>query len=111
MRGKQSLYKCLPFVLAAMALVVTGCPHNQYLVQLKPQGDGIERTLVFYREDGVNTNTGAPNYQPFEAGELAAVTALYPAPVRPTPADVTLSGVCSPMNCRAISAARALIPT
>jgi hypothetical protein len=78
-RGRHSLYKCLPLALAAMALVVTGCPHNQYIVQLKPQGDRIERTLVFYREDGVNTNTGTPNYQPFGAGELAAITALYPA--------------------------------
>jgi hypothetical protein len=26
--GKHSLCKCLPFALAAMALVVTGCPHN-----------------------------------------------------------------------------------
>ncbi len=78
-RGKHSLYKCLPFVLAAMALVVTGCPHNQYIVQLKPQGNSIERTLVFYREDGVNTNTGTPNYQPFDAAELAAITSLYPA--------------------------------
>jgi len=79
MRGKQSLYKCLPFALAAMALVVTGCPHNQYVVQLKPQGSRIERTLVFYCEDGVNTNTGTPNYQAFNADELAAITALYPA--------------------------------
>jgi len=78
-RGKHSLYKCLPFTLAAMALVVTGCPHNQYIVQLKPQGNSIERTLVFYREDGVNTNTGTPNYQPFDAAELAAITSLYPA--------------------------------
>jgi hypothetical protein len=62
-----------------MALVVTGCPHNQYLVELKPQGNVMERTLVFYREDGVNTNPGAPNYQSFDAGELAAITALYPA--------------------------------
>jgi len=77
--GKQSLCKCLPFALAAMALVVTGCPRNQYIVQLKPQGNRIERMLVFYREDGVNTNTGAPNYQPFDAAELAAITALYPA--------------------------------
>jgi hypothetical protein len=78
MRGKHSLNKCLPFVLAAMALVVTGCPHNQYIVQLKPQGNSIERTLVFYREDGVNTNTGTPNYQPFDAAELAAIASLYP---------------------------------
>ena len=27
----------------------------------------------------MNTNTGAPNYQPFDAAELAAITALYPA--------------------------------
>jgi hypothetical protein len=77
--GKHSLYQCLPFALVAMALVVTGCPHNQYVVQLKPRGNTIERTLVFYREDGVNTNTGAPNYQTFNAGELAAIAALYPA--------------------------------
>ena len=77
--GKPSFSKCLPFVLAAVAFVVTGCPHNQYIVELKPQGHVMERTLVFYREDGVNTNTGVPNYQPFEAAELAAITALYPA--------------------------------
>jgi hypothetical protein len=77
-RGKHSLYKCLPFALAALAFVVTGCPHNQYVVQLKPRGNIIERTLVFYREDGVNTNTGVPNYQPFDAAELAAISSLYP---------------------------------
>ena len=77
--GKLSFSKCLPFALVVMALVVTGCPHNQYFVELKPQGDTLERTLVFYREDGVNTNTGVPNYQSFDAAELAAITALYPA--------------------------------
>ncbi len=72
--------KWLPFVLVAMALVVTGCPRNQYLIQLKPRGNIIERTLVFYCEDGgVNTNTGAPNYKHMEAAELAAITARYPA--------------------------------
>ena len=78
-RGKLLFSKSLPFVLAATALVVTGCPHNQYFVELKPQGNTLERTLVFYREDGVNTNTGVPNYQPFETAELAAITAVYPA--------------------------------
>ena len=77
LREKQSLYKCLPFALAAMAFVVTGCPHNDYTVELKPQGNHIERTLVFYRADGANTN-GTPNYQAFDAEELAAITALYP---------------------------------
>ena len=61
-----------------MTLVVTGCPHNEYFVELKPQGKVMERTLVFYCEDGVNTNTGLPNYQSFDPGELAAIRALYP---------------------------------
>jgi len=76
-RGRHSLSKCLPFALAAIAILVTGCPHNQFIVELKPQGNGIERTLVFYCEDGTNTN-GIPNYQSFDANELAAITALYP---------------------------------
>ena len=61
-----------------MAFVVTGCPYNQYTVELKPHGNTIERTLVFYREDGVDTNSGAPNYQAFNPDELAAITSLYP---------------------------------
>jgi len=69
----------MPLGLALVALLVTGCPHNEYMVELKPQGNLIERTLTFYREDGVNTNTGAPNYQTFDADELAAIAALYPA--------------------------------
>jgi len=77
--GKQSRSHWPPFALAALAFVVTGCPHNQYLVELKPQGNTIERTLVFYREDGVDTNSGTPNYQAFNADELAAIRALYPA--------------------------------
>jgi len=62
-----------------MVLVVTGCPHNEYIVQLNPRGNSIERTLVFYCEDGVNSKTGTPNYQSFGTNELAAITALYPA--------------------------------
>ena len=77
--GKHSHSKCLPFALAAMAMVVTGCPHNEYIVELKPQGNSIERTLVFFCADGMNTNTGVPNYQSFGTAELAAIIALYPA--------------------------------
>jgi hypothetical protein len=62
-----------------MALVVTGCPHNQYIVELKPRGNSIERTLVFYREDGTDANTGATNYKAFDEAELAAITSVYPA--------------------------------
>ena len=73
-----ALHKVLPFALAALALVVTGCPHNQYIVELKPRGNAIERTLVFYREDGVDTNTGVPNYKTFDVDELTWIVSLYP---------------------------------
>ncbi len=75
----RSLYKYLPLFAAALAFVLTGCPRNQYIVQLKPQGDRIERTLIFYCEDGVNAKTGTPNYKAFDAAELTAIAALYPA--------------------------------
>ena len=59
--------------------MVTGCPQKEYIVELKPQGSGVERTLVFYCADGVNTNTGTPIYLSFDPAELAMITALYPA--------------------------------
>jgi hypothetical protein len=79
MRRKDSLDLRLPILVTVTALLVTGCPHNQYVLELKPQGDRLDRTLVFYCEDDVNTNTGAPNYQPFGARKLAAITSLYSA--------------------------------
>jgi hypothetical protein len=74
----HSLHKFLPFALAVMAFLVTGCPQKEYIVELQPQGNGIKRTLVFYWADGVNTNTGAPNYLSFDPAELTMITALYP---------------------------------
>ncbi len=64
--------------LALLALLLTGCPRNDYIVELKPHGNTIERTLTFYCEDGEDTNTGAPNYQSFPTVELTNITALYP---------------------------------
>jgi hypothetical protein len=64
--------------LAALTLVLTGCPRKEYLVQLKPQGGAIERTLVFYSADGTRTN-GVPNYGHFDTNELTAIAARYPA--------------------------------
>jgi len=79
MRRKTALRKCRPLVWMAIVLVLTGCPHNEYIVQLQPRGTAIERTLVFFREDGVNEKTRLPNYNDFDADELKAITALYPA--------------------------------
>jgi hypothetical protein len=75
---ESQLHKCLPFAMAAMAFLVTGCPQKEYIVELQPQGNGIERTLIFYCADGVNTNTGTPNYLSFDPAELTMITALYP---------------------------------
>jgi hypothetical protein len=60
------------------ALLVTGCPCNQYVIDLTPRGKVIERKLLFYRQDGTDTN-GAPNYRVFPPAELAEITSLYPA--------------------------------
>ena len=59
-------------------MLVTGCPSNDYTVDLKPQADGtIERTLTFFRADGGGTN-GVLNYEAFSSNELASITQLYP---------------------------------
>jgi hypothetical protein len=71
---RQALPLLLLGVLAAM---VTGCPHNDYTVELQPAGPAMVRTMTFYRADGVNTNTGTPNYQAFDPEELAAIESLY----------------------------------
>lgn len=63
--------------LALLAVLVTGCPHNQYIVELTPRENAIERKLVFYREDGTDTN-GAPNYNGFSPDELRAIRKCYP---------------------------------
>src|ERR1017187_10549080 len=72
-----SMKKYPLFCLATLAALVTGCPHNEYVVELTPHSNVIERKLVFYREDGTDTN-GVPNYQSFPSNELAAITGLYP---------------------------------
>jgi hypothetical protein len=63
--------------LALLCALLTGCPHNDYTVELKPKTNGVERTLIFYRADG-NSSTGVVNYQPFPSNELAAITRVYP---------------------------------
>lgn len=63
--------------LLALTALVTGCPHNDYTLDLTPHGKGVERKLVFYRADG-ETN-GMPKYESFPSNELAAITAAYPA--------------------------------
>jgi len=68
----------LPGMLAVLALLVTGCPHNEYMVHLKPQDNGIERTLVFYTSDGTESS-GSPKVVPFDTNELRSILAGYPA--------------------------------
>ena len=75
------------FCLAALTVLVTGCPHNDYTVELTPHKKVIERKVVFYRADGTDTN-GVPKYESFPSNELASITALYPS------GKVTREGDC-----------------
>ena len=79
--GRPSLLGCLLIT----ATLVTGCPHNKYLLELTPAGKVLDRRLTFFREDGKDTN-GAPAYLDFPAQQLADITATYPA------GSVTASG-------------------
>jgi hypothetical protein len=63
--------------LPAVVLLVTGCPREEYTVELTPQGDVIERKLTFFQADGSDAN-GAPNYQAVSTNELAAIARVYP---------------------------------
>lgn len=66
--------KLWAFSLLLPLLFLTGCPSNQYVIELTPRDGGvIERKLVFYREDGSN------NYQSFPKPERAEIARLYPA--------------------------------
>jgi hypothetical protein len=65
-------------MLAALAVVLTGCPSNDYVVQLTPHGNVMERDVWFSRADGTNSQ-GVPNYQGFDSNQLAAITLAYPA--------------------------------
>ena len=65
------------FLLAAfpamLCVLVTGCPHNDYTVELKPKGAVIERRLTFYRTEESHTNSPY-----FSSNQLAAITRIYP---------------------------------
>lgn len=65
-------------MFALITTLVTGCPHNEYTVELKPQGNALERSLTFYRADGTDSN-GVPGYLEFPTNELAAILKCYPA--------------------------------
>src|SRR5208282_1625724 len=68
--------------LATLCVLLTGCPHNDYTVELNPKSNLVERVVIFYRADGSNSN-GIPNYQTFPSNELAAITRIYsPAAVK-----------------------------
>ena len=64
-------------LLAISGTLLTGCPHNDYTVELKPSANGLERALTFYRVDGADSN-GVPNYLEFSTNELAAIARIYP---------------------------------
>ena len=83
-RNSRHFRAGLPLALALLAVIVTGCPRNDYIVQLQPEGDRIRRTLTFYCADGVDAKTGQPNYRSMGSNEPAGIFAVYPAPLLST---------------------------
>lgn len=72
---KKFAITCL--FLPALVLL-TGCPSDQYTIELTPHGNVIERNLVFYRKDVDDTNK-PPNYERFPSNQLARIARLYPS--------------------------------
>ena len=70
--------KLLLSLLPGLTLLVTGCPHNVYEIDLVPQGQAVKRQLIFYAEDGTDAQ-GLAVYKNFGTQELARITRLYPA--------------------------------
>ncbi len=71
---------------AILAIVAISCDHNEYVIELVPHGQEMERTLtVGHVVESSNAETqaasqpAAPHYGEFEANELAAISKLYPA--------------------------------
>ncbi|HXD00589.1 MAG TPA: hypothetical protein VN048_14700 [Verrucomicrobiae bacterium] len=64
--------------IALLALLLTGCPRNEYIVELKPHGNAIERTLTYYRVD-LGESNNVNGYQPFPTVEMGEINSLYPA--------------------------------
>src|ERR1041384_5649091 len=67
---------CLLVFLGIMAALTTGCPRNEYVVEMKPLGASVERKRTAWREDGKESN-GAPKFIEFSKEELALLKALY----------------------------------
>ena len=66
-----------PILLLAVMILATGCPRNEYVVEMKPLGAKFERKLTVWREDGQETN-GEPKFVEFPKEELALLKARYP---------------------------------
>jgi hypothetical protein len=62
--------------LMPMALLTVGCPHNEYVVELTPKGDGLERRLTCWRVDAENPTN--KSFEAFPAEELKKIQGLYP---------------------------------
>lgn len=73
------MHRTLSVLMAALLVLLSGCPHNHYRVTMTPRGDAVERTLVFYRSDDSNRNARGPDFVvPYDADETASIAAFYP---------------------------------
>ena len=73
----MKLPACIRFgALLTVIALAAGCPKNQYVIEMKPSLESLERTLTCWREDGV-TPDGTPNYIEFPREELARLSKTF----------------------------------
>ncbi|MEW6306027.1 MAG: hypothetical protein AB1705_21330 [Verrucomicrobiota bacterium] len=64
--------KPLPWLCFTVALITAGCPSSEYTIAMKPVGDGLERSLTCWREDGSGASRHRVDFPTDEADAIAA---------------------------------------
>ncbi|MEI7729022.1 MAG: hypothetical protein WCO56_05605 [Verrucomicrobiota bacterium] len=73
--GKVFIRLAPPLALTSLLLLTTGCPHEEYTVELQPQGELIQRMLSCRRVDNDGNDTKTVE---FPADELNRLKAIFP---------------------------------
>ena len=63
----------IPVAFLSLVLVIGGCIHNYYRVEITPDGDGFQRELTCWRSEGEKDS----ELQPFDQQEIEKIRPLY----------------------------------
>lgn len=84
--------KIVSLFTAVLAIIAVSCDHNEYVIELVPRGQDMQRTLTFGRiaessdksekpssQPAATSEPDEPAYVDVDANEVAAISKLYPA--------------------------------